>query len=122
MSLTDLKRKKLKPKPNELSADDFISDADRYAMGEDNKTGLSRAKLGLDKKSTSLYRHATFTLTEHSISQLDTLAKNSKLAKSKILRLLIDDFYYKQLLDPNIKLIDNSLDDAINTTINDKKD
>jgi hypothetical protein len=118
MSLTDLKRKKLKPKSKQLSADDFISDADSYAMGGEKKAGLSRAKYGLDKKSTSLYRHATFTLTERSISQLDALSKNSKLAKSKILRLLIDDFFYRQLLDPKIKLIDDAIDD----TISDKKD
>jgi hypothetical protein len=117
MSLTDLKRKKLKPKPRRLSADDFISDADSYAMGGEDNAALSQTKSGFDKKNTSLYRHATFTLTERSISQLDALSKNSKLAKSKILRLLIDDFFYKQLLDPKIKLINNANDD----TIHDKK-
>ncbi|MBB1269920.1 replication protein RepA [Shewanella sp. SR44-3] len=105
MSLTDLKRKKLKPKPKSISADEFISDADNYAMG--NKA-QSLIKPGLNKTNSSLYRHATFTLTEHSISQLDTLAMNNKLAKSKILRLLIDDFYHKQLLDPSVSLIDDN--------------
>lgn len=111
MSLTDLKRKKLKPKPTQKSADDFISDADNYALGKHENAALSQVKAGLNKKSSSLYRHATFTLTERSISQLDTLSRKSKLAKSKILRLLIDDFYYKQLLDPNISLIDDDISD-----------
>jgi hypothetical protein len=110
MSLTDLKRKKLKPKPKSLSADEFISDADNYAAGRNKQLTQQGAKTGLNKKTSSLYRHATFTLTERSISQLDKLSQNNQLAKSKILRLLIDEFYYRQLLDPNIKLTDDNTD------------
>ncbi|AZG72878.1 replication protein RepA [Shewanella livingstonensis] len=100
MSLTDLKRKKPKDTRVKVSVDDFIEDANKYALGLDSAHGQSTIPLntqdflkGLDKKSTKIYRHATFTLTEKSISQLDELAKISKVAKSKILRILIDDFY-----------------------------
>jgi hypothetical protein len=110
MSLTDLKRKKLKPKPKSISADEFISDADNYAAGRNEQLAQQRAKAGLNKKTSSLYRHATFTLTERSISQLDKLAQNNQLAKSKILRLLIDEFYHRQLLDPSISLFDDNTD------------
>jgi hypothetical protein len=110
MSLTDLKRKKLKPKPKSISAEEFISDADNYAAGRQGAVTQQAEKTGLNKKTSSLYRHATFTLTERSISQLDKLAQNNQLAKSKILRLLIDDFYYRQLLNPSIKLTDDNTD------------
>lgn len=100
MSLTDLKRKKPKDTRVKVSVDDFIEDANKYALGLDASHGQSNIASntqeflrGLDKKSTKIYRHATFTLTEKSISQLDEIAKVSKVAKSKILRILIDEFY-----------------------------
>ncbi|GGP46999.1 replication protein RepA [Shewanella algicola] len=101
MSLTDLKRKKLKDTRNKVSVDEFIEDANNYALGktsEQNSPSQTTAQFlkGLDKKSTKIYRHATFTLTEKSISQLDEIAKTTKIAKSKILRVLIDEFYQQQ--------------------------
>ncbi|GGQ21041.1 ribbon-helix-helix domain-containing protein [Shewanella litoralis] len=98
MSLTDLKRKKPKDTRQKVSVDDFIEDANNYALGKtagQNPSGQTTAQFlkGLDKKSTKMYRHATFTLTEKSISQLDEIAKTTKVAKSKILRVLIDEFY-----------------------------
>jgi hypothetical protein len=100
MSLTDLKRKKTKDTRVKVSVDDFIEDANNYALGlgashgQPVITSTTQDFLkGLDKKSTKIYRHATFTLTEKSISQLDEIAKSNKVAKSKILRILIDDFY-----------------------------
>jgi hypothetical protein len=100
MILTDLKRKKTKDTRVKVSVDDFIEDANNYALGlgashgQPVITSTTQDFLkGLDKKSTKIYRHATFTLTEKSISQLDEIAKSNKVAKSKILRILIDDFY-----------------------------
>ncbi|GGP90932.1 replication protein RepA [Shewanella ulleungensis] len=98
MSLTDLKRKKTKDTRKKVSVDDFIEDANNYALGKTaGQTAPSQTTAqflkGLDKKSTKIYRHATFTLTEKSISQLDEIAKTTKVAKSKILRVLIDEFY-----------------------------
>jgi hypothetical protein len=111
MSLTDLKRKKQKTERPKLSVDDFIEDADNYAFGKPSVLDPNEAKSpakqkkGLDKASSKSYRHATFTLTENSISQLDALSKQTKMAKSKLLRILIDEFSQKskseqkQLLD-----------------------
>ncbi|MGI2066771.1 ribbon-helix-helix domain-containing protein [Shewanella sp. MF08487] len=95
MSLTDLKRKQPKRPIKSVSVEDFIEDANNYALG---KTSLLTAPTtsafikGLDKKSTKIYRHATFTLTENSIAQLNTLSKSTGIAKSRLLRILIHEF------------------------------
>ncbi|MBB1440859.1 replication protein RepA [Shewanella sp. SG41-4] len=106
MSLTDLKRKKPKDTRVKVSVDDFIEDANNYALGLKASDGQANVNSttqdflkGLDKKSTKIYRHATFTLTEKSISQLDEMAKNSNVAKSKILRILIDEFYQQSSIE-----------------------
>ena len=105
MSLTDLKRKHRKQKSDHISVDDFIEDANNYAFGkktitgENNQTQQTTQEFlrGLDKASTKIYRHATFTLTEKSITQLEELSKTSCMAKSKILRVLIDNIHQLEL-------------------------
>jgi hypothetical protein len=94
MSLTDLKRKKSKKIVTPVSVDDFIEDANNYALGMASLLTASPADIpkGLDKTSTKMYRHATFTLTENSISQLDALSKSTNIAKSRLLRILINEF------------------------------
>ncbi|ABL99491.1 ribbon-helix-helix protein, CopG family [Shewanella amazonensis] len=99
MSLTDLKRKKPKQDRGKISVEDFIDDANNYAHGRptllDEEHLAARVKLGLDKSTTKVYRHATFSLTTKSIKQLDELAKQSGIAKSKLLRILIKEFHEK---------------------------
>ncbi|MEL4247679.1 replication protein RepA [Shewanella xiamenensis] len=96
MSLTDLKRKKPKQVIKTVSIEDFIEDANNYALGKASILAVPPAEpKGLDKKSAKIYRHATFTLTETSITQLDGLAKGTKIAKSRLLRILIDEFCQK---------------------------
>ncbi|MFD2167368.1 hypothetical protein ACFSJY_14030 [Thalassotalea euphylliae] len=112
MSLTDLKKGKGKAvKKKRFTVDEFISDAENYAKGvpEIVKRGgqeTTGSKLDLDqaiafaekkvaekelqKESNRPFRHATFTLSEDAIEQLNALAKDSKLAKSHIIRILID--------------------------------
>ncbi|AVI68480.1 MULTISPECIES: replication protein RepA [Shewanella] len=95
MSLTDLKRKKPKQIIKPVSVDDFIEDANNYALGKASLLAAPTTHTivkGLDKKSTKIYRHATFTLTENSISQLDALSKSTNIAKSRLLRILINEF------------------------------
>lgn len=95
MSLTDLKRKKPKQIIKPVSVDDFIEDANNYALGKASLLATATTQTivkGLDKKSTKIYRHATFTLTENSISQLETLSKSNNIAKSRLLRILINEF------------------------------
>jgi len=95
MSLTDLKRKKPKQIIKQVSVDDFIEDANNYALGKASLLAAAQNQAtvkGLDKKSTKMYRHATFTLTEKSIAQLDDLSKSTSIAKSRLLRILIHEF------------------------------
>jgi len=93
MSLTDLKRKQPKQVIKAVSVDDFIDDANNYALGKASILNVAATEAkGLNKQSAKIYRHATFTLTETSISQLDILAKETKIAKSRLLRILIDEF------------------------------
>ncbi|MFB2641341.1 replication protein RepA [Shewanella bicestrii] len=111
MSLTDLKRKKPKQVIKSVSVDDFIEDANNYALGKASILSIPTAEpKGLDKKSAKIYRHATFTLTETSISQLDGLAKETKIAKSRLLRILIDEFSRKTA-DEQLKVVNKSKKD-----------
>ncbi|KFZ37138.1 hypothetical protein HR45_12045 [Shewanella mangrovi] len=104
MSLTDLKRNLVKKKPKKVSVEDFIEDATNYAAGKPSK--LQHGEKGdaeqvtrkLSKgKTPKQFRHATFTLTEQSISQLDDLSQQTGIAKSKLLRIFIANF--SQLTD-----------------------
>ncbi|MCL1075194.1 replication protein RepA [Shewanella dokdonensis] len=94
MSLTDLKRKQQKQKPKHVSIEDFIEDATNYAAGKP-----SRLQQGArQKKSAShTFRHATFSLSEASIRQLDDVAQSTGIAKSRLLRMFIH--YYCDLSD-----------------------
>ncbi|MBR9728941.1 replication protein RepA [Shewanella intestini] len=105
MSLTDLKRKSPKRKPKSVSIDDFIEDANNYAQGKKSVirqpaepvNHSSKDTVGLNKNTSKLYRHATFSLTEHAILQLEQLHRAHKLPKSKLIRILIDDFHRSSL-------------------------
>ncbi|MCH1931644.1 ribbon-helix-helix domain-containing protein [Shewanella sp. A25] len=109
MSLTDLKRKKPKQVIKSVSVEDFIEDANNYAFGKASILSTQPPPLlkGLDKKSTKMYRHATFTLTETSISQLDELSKETKIAKSRLVRILIDEFSRKSF-DEQISVVNKN--------------
>lgn len=113
MSLSDLKKSKdtkdRKTDKKNFTVDEFISDAEDYALGKPKV--VSHEELNLeqaviiakqraaekpwpkpkDKAVKCSKRHATFTLSEDAISQLELLAKESKLAKSHIIRILIDE-------------------------------
>jgi len=107
MSLTDLKKTKdSKPKKKIFTVDEFIEDAENYAKGapqlvsryEQNAVALEQAVL-IAKQHAELqqqhsakpFRHATFTLSEQAIEQLQQLAQQSNLAKSHIIRILINE-------------------------------
>lgn len=101
MSLTDLKRRKKKSPQDCLSVDDFIEDANNYAFGQQSAVSRNRKKLkqaqlnGLNKHSTKIFKHATFSMTEDAIIVLDDLATQSEISKSRLLRILIHDFFDK---------------------------
>ena len=111
MSLTDLKKGKGKGvKKKNFTVDEFIADAEDYAKGQpklvkqgkeagDSPLNLEQAIAFAEQKVSEQsdkkdrnrpFRHATFTLSEDAIAQLNSLAKDSKLAKSHIIRILID--------------------------------
>ncbi|CAM4089013.1 MULTISPECIES: hypothetical protein [Shewanella] len=97
MSLTDLKRRKSKPR-KKLSVEDFIEDANNYAFGQPSlsnrvkKQRKTNTTVNQKKQASRIFRHATFTLTETSIAQLNSLAKESKVAKSRLIRMMITEF------------------------------
>jgi len=130
MSLSDLKKSQsAKTKKKSFTVDEFISDAENYAKGtpeivsegKSSRHALEQAIHGPKKfdtriktktsvnKSNKPYKHATFTLSEEAIDQLQQLASESRLAKSHIIRILIDELCcleqnekIKKLLDSNI--------------------
>jgi hypothetical protein len=115
MSLTDLKRRKKKSPQGSISVDDFIENANSYAFGQQSAVHRNKKKLkqaqsnGLDKRSTKIYKHATFSLTEDAIAVLDDLAKKSKIAKSRLIRILIHNFVDKSDTE-KCQIISNSKD------------
>ncbi|MDF0534234.1 replication protein RepA [Shewanella yunxiaonensis] len=96
MSLTDLKRKQQKQKPKTVSIEDFIEDAVNYAVGKPSR--IEKAVNQPKRKSPPRkFRHATFSLSEASIRQLDDVAQSTGIAKSRLLRMFIH--YYCDLTD-----------------------
>ena len=106
MSLSDLKKSnKDSGKKKKFTVDEFIEDAENYAKGkpkivvvheEKNKLAVQetiketkKRKAKVKAKAKKLFRHATFTFNDKTFEQLNELSKNSKLAKSHILRILI---------------------------------
>ncbi|MFQ3194956.1 MAG: hypothetical protein ACI9N3_001790 [Colwellia sp.] len=125
MSLTDLKKTtKAKEKKREFTVDEFIADAENYALGHpeimnsDNTQNVSieqaiiAAKQQLASKNTKSekpFRHATFTLSEQAIHQLQNLAKETKLAKSHIIRILINELCDEEQHNKLKKLLDSGV-------------
>lgn len=118
MSLTDLKKSKDRPSTKDsvkeqFTIDEFIADADNYAKGSPQivssenhgKMNLKQAihdakRLIEQKKSAELqgkpFRRATFTLSENAIEQLQKLSEETDLAKSHIIRILINELSNKE--------------------------
>lgn len=136
MSLSDLKKStEGSKKKKKFTIDEFISDAENYAKGAplivSNETksnmNLTQAVLAaqqyvVDKKKAQIeraknkekdnkpFRHATFTLSEDAINQLQDLAIDTKLAKSHILRILIDELCSKDQQAKLHKLLGSKID------------
>ena len=131
MSLSDLKKSKDgKSRKKAFTVDEFIADAENYAKGApeivsgdskqtlDLKEALAAAKQfevkqraeRRSKSDEKKFRHATFTLSEQAIEQLQELAKDSNLAKSKIIRILIDELCNEEQHEKLAKLLDSKID------------
>ena len=132
MSLTDLKKSMDGGgKKRKFTVDEFISDADNYAKGAPEiVSGVNYYELNLTQavlatkqyvkqknendakssKENQPFRHATFTLSEEAIAQLQDLAIDTKLAKSHILRILIDELCNKDQQAKLHKLLGSKID------------
>ena len=87
MSLTDLKKKdEPKPKPK-LSVDEFIDRPNAYAKGK----SISESHKAKATHQHTNFKSSTFTLTPANIEQLNQLSKSSGLAKSKLIRIMIEN-------------------------------
>jgi hypothetical protein len=125
MSLTDLKKSAQgKQKKRTFTVDEFIADAENYALGhpeivnssQTQNVGIEQAivaaKQHLARKSSAKsqpFRHATFTLSEQAIVQLQNLAKETKLAKSHIIRILINELCDQEQHEKLKKLLDSGI-------------
>jgi len=131
MSLTDLKKSKDGPHSKEnvkeqFTIDEFIADADNYAKGAPQivsnenhgkmnlKQAIHDAKRLIEQKKavdtqSKPFRRATFTLSENTIAQLQYLSEGTDLAKSHIIRILIDELSSKEQEDQIKKLFESDV-------------
>jgi len=91
MALTDLKKNSTRSNKRDFTVDEFIADAEHYAMGKPQI--VSVRKVSADDKepliSKGPMRHATFTLSEEAIDVLNKLSQETGVSKSKLIRQLI---------------------------------
>lgn len=131
MSLTDLKKNKDRANSKEnvkeqFTIDEFIADADNYAKGSPQivsnenhgkmnlKQAIHDAKQLIERKKVvnmqgKPFRRATFTLSENTIEQLQKLSEGADLAKSHIIRILIDELSNKEQDDQIKKLFESDV-------------
>jgi hypothetical protein len=91
MALTDLKKNSTRSNKHAFSVDEFIADAENYAMGKPQIVSV-RQVAGDDQEpliSKGPMRHATFTLSEEAIEVLNQLSQDTGVSKSKLIRQLI---------------------------------
>ena len=106
MALTDLKKKSQPPGKPGFTADEFIDDANDYAMGMPRIVSL-RHQLPEEDDTTRLpMRHATFTLSQEAIEALNELSQLTGEPKSKLIRKLI--LQASRPLQVNIKTPDDN--------------
>lgn len=91
MALTDLKKNSTRSNKTQFTVDEFIADAENYAMGVPQIVSVRKV---LEDDAVPIIsqgpmRHATFTLSQEAIDALTKLSKESGLPKSKLIRQLI---------------------------------
>ncbi len=94
-----------------LNLKQAISEAKRYvAMTEIEHQQAQAIKAGVKHKTDKPFRRATFTLSEEAIEQLHNLSEGTDLAKSHILRILIDELCNKEQNEQLKKLLQSRID------------
>jgi len=131
MSLIDLKKSKDRSNSKEnvkeqFTIDEFIADADNYAKGSPQivsnenhgkmnlKQAIHDAKQMIERKKMANmqdrpFRRATFTLSENTITQLQNLSEGADLAKSHIIRILVDELSSKEQEEQVRKLFESDV-------------
>lgn len=89
MALSDLKKKSLPLNKPSFSAEEFIDDANNYALGLPQIVSLRPLLAAEDDAAKLPMRHATFTLSEEAIAALAELSALTGEPKSKLIRKLI---------------------------------
>ncbi len=106
MNLADLKKQKFNKPKRPFTVEEFIEDANNYSLGRpelvtanlpaQDQSSLVDLAQPKARNSDKPFKHATFTLSIEVMSQLAELAEKTGISKSRLLRILIDDFYYQQ--------------------------
>ena len=89
MTLANLKKRGPSVKPKSVDIEQFINGALHYANGCDNVVNLPLPET--QECETSHFRRATFTLGEKAIKQLDSLSMQTGVAKSRLIRIWLDE-------------------------------
>ncbi|MCD8548040.1 MAG: CopG family transcriptional regulator [Aeromonadaceae bacterium] len=102
MGLSDLKKKRDKTPIEPLTVDEFIDDAELYALGQPRLVSPERRLLQpslpnhpSDSQATKpVYKKATYSMTLDSIDELTDIATRDGMKKSQLLRLFTHYFYH----------------------------
>lgn len=98
-------------KHHKLSLKQAICEAKRYVeMTEIEHKQAAAVRAGVKGPVDKPFRRATFTLSEAAIEQLTDLSEESDLAKSHILRILIDELCNKEQNEQLKKLLQSNID------------
>lgn len=89
MGLRDLRKKSTPSEKRSVNVDDFIDDANNYAMGLPKVVSLRQLLPDEESGPRLPMRHATFTLSPEAIEALNQLSEMTGEAKSKIVRHLV---------------------------------
>jgi hypothetical protein len=93
-----------------LSLEQAIVEAKRYVeLTEIEHQEQAKNEEKNKSKGDKPFRRATFTLSEDAISQLQDLSQGTDLAKSHILRILIDELCNKEQNDQLKKLLKSKI-------------
>ena len=93
-----------------LNLKQAISEAKRYVeMTEIEHQQSAEVTAGVRARVDKPFRRATFTLSEEAIGQLQDLSQGSDLAKSHILRILIDELCNKEQNEQLKKLLQSRI-------------
>jgi hypothetical protein len=102
MSLANLQKRAPSPRPQAITVDEFIDQAELYAQGHKVIYHLPVNKLPPMCGEEKSLKRATFTLGENAISQLSQLSDQTGIAKSRLIRIWLAE---QQTLDVPLRYL-----------------